>query len=107
MKFPDLKAKETPPNHTWTRKQAKEMHTCSNSALLPAGSVLRSGATGLDQSPVAPTKRAGKFSSSKGGSHRSWDVRLSLGPLRTALCLLIAIGKASALGIPADECDDL
>lgn len=54
MKFPDLKAKETPPNHTWTRKQAKEMQARSNSALLPAGSVLRSGATGWDQALWLP-----------------------------------------------------
>lgn len=34
-------------------------------------------------------------------------MRFSLRPLRTALSLLIAVGKASALGIPADDCDDL
>lgn len=58
----------------------------------------------MGPSTVAPTSLAGKFSSFKGGSHSSWDVRLSLGSLRTALYLLIAVGKASALGIPADEC---
>lgn len=51
-----FKSQGDSPNHTWTRKQAKEMYTRSNSALLPEGSVLRSGATGWDQALWLPLR---------------------------------------------------